>query len=94
MDAIRIFARKEGFIVDSVEDETGRFLAHRVVATRSSESRMIIMNVKVATVDPGHTEVQTRFTFSQLSQTPSRDEEGMLIDCYISLYQMLESAPD
>ena len=92
VDATRIFARKEGFIVDSIEDETGRFVGHRVVATRGRESRTIIMNLRITAVDSGHTEVLTRFTFAQMSQTATREEEGMLIDCYYSLYQILESA--
>jgi hypothetical protein len=92
VDAIRFFTVKEGFKVDSIEDETGRFIAHRVNAARGSESRTVIMNVKVFSVDDGHTEVHTRFTFSQLSQTPSKEEEGILVDCYMALYQTLESA--
>ena len=36
--------------------------------------------------------VISRFSFTQIAQKLSKEEEGILVDCYLALYRKLEEA--
>jgi hypothetical protein len=95
VESLRFFALKEGFIVDSAEEEAGRFFAHRVISGRDPNSGdMLVMNVKFTALDNKHTEVLAHFTHSKATSVQTREEEGMLVDCYLALFRELEGASD
>ena len=95
LETLRFFTLKEGFIVDSAEEEAGRFFAHRIISGRDPNSGdMLVMNVKLTALDNKRTEVLAHFTHSKATSTHTREEEGMLVDCYLSLFRELESASE
>jgi len=91
-ETVRFFAIKEGFSLDSFEQETGRIIGHRTnPATASGEtSKMIIIHLKVIPADSGYSEVTSKFAFSSLGDSLTREEEETLADLYSHLYDYLE----
>jgi hypothetical protein len=88
LETARVFCVKEGFRVDSFEDETGRVIAHRTQqeVTSDQTGKMIIMNLRIVEIDPLHTEVTTRFTYSSVNDALTREQKEILADCYTLLY--------
>jgi len=88
LETARLYCVKEGFRLDSFEEGTGRVIAHRTQqeVTSNQTGKMIIMNLRIVAVDPQHTEVTTRFTFSSVNDALSREQKEILADCYTLLY--------
>jgi hypothetical protein len=93
-EAARLFSLKEGFRIDSQEEETGRVVGHATLQARPSveAGRLVVMNLRIHEVDPEHTEVNTRFTFSSVSDALTREEENILVDFYVNLYSYFEQS--
>jgi hypothetical protein len=91
-ETVRFFSVKEGFRLDSFEEESGRIIGHRTqqAAHTNDAGKMIIMNLRVLQVDAENSEVTTRFTFSSVNDALSRDDEEILVVCYTTLYDNLE----
>jgi len=88
LETARLYCVKEGFRLDSFEEGTGRVIAHRTQqeVTSNQTGKMIIMNLRIVEIDPLHTEVTTRFTFSSVNDALSREQKEILADCYTLLY--------
>jgi hypothetical protein len=92
LETARLYCVKEGFRVDSFEEETGRVIAHRTQqeVTSVETGKMIIMNLRIVAVDAQHTEVTTRFTYSSVNDALNREQQEILADCYTLLYYYLD----
>ncbi len=92
-EAIHLFGLKEGFRFDSMDEATGRIIGHctfQASPSPNATSKMVIMNLRVFSVDSAHSEVNARFTFSSLNDALTREEENILVDYYLNLYSALE----
>jgi hypothetical protein len=91
-ETARLFGLKEGFRIDSQEEETGRVVGHATLQARPSveAGRLVVMNLRIHEVDSAHTEVTSRFTFSSVSDALTREEESILVDYYVNLYSYFE----
>ncbi len=91
-EVVRLFGLKEGFRLDSMEEETGRIVGHCTLQASPGVpvNKMIIMNLRVYPVDSERSEVNARFTFSSLGDALTREEENILVDYYQNLYGVLE----
>jgi hypothetical protein len=91
-ETVRAFAIREGFRLDSKEEETGRIVGHATLQAKPSveEGKVVIMHLRIHEVDPEHTEVNPRFTFSSVGDALTREEENILVDFYLNLYGCLE----
>jgi hypothetical protein len=91
-ETVRMFSVKEGFRIDSFEEESGRIIGHRThQATPSSDAgKMIIMNLRILPADSTHSEVNAGFTFSSAGEVLNREQEEMLVECYTTLYDYLD----
>ncbi len=91
-EVVRLFGLKEGFRIDSMEEETGRVIGHCTLqaSAGAAASKVIIMNLRVFPVDSERSEVNARFTFSSLGDALTREEENILVDHYQNLFGVLE----
>jgi hypothetical protein len=95
LEALRFFSLKEGFTVTSAEEEAGRFIGHRVSSARDPNSGdAITMQVRLTALDSLHTEVLPVFRYSIPTTNLTREEEGVLVDCYLSLFRVLENSSE
>jgi hypothetical protein len=89
-EAVRFFAIREQFRLDSFEEETGRVIGHKVqTARRGEEAKTIIMNLRILEVESGVTEVNARFTYYIAQGVLKKDEEADLVDCYVMLFDVI-----
>jgi hypothetical protein len=89
-EAVKFFAIREQFRLDSFEEETGRVIGHKVLEVRSGdEGRTIIMNLRVIKVEDKVTEVNARFTYYQAPGVLLKGEEAELVDCYVMLFDVI-----
>jgi hypothetical protein len=89
-EAVKFFAIREQFRLDSFEEETGRVIGHKVLEGRSGDrNRTIIMNLRVLKVEENVTEVNARFTYYQAPGVLQKSEEGELVDCFIMLFDTI-----
>ena len=94
-DAVRFYAMKQDFNIQSQELERGRILGYRTFVYRESpDPKVVIMNLKVTLIDRTHTEVLASFTFSKMNDALTREEENILVDEYGTLFNYLESKAD
>jgi hypothetical protein len=91
-ETVRFFSIKEGFRLDSFDEESGRVIGHRTIeaAHTNDVGKLIIMNLRVNNVDTENSEVMTRFSFSSVNDALSREEEDILAVCYTTLYDHFE----
>jgi hypothetical protein len=90
-ETIRFCAIKQEIRIQSQEFESGRVIGYRTYTYRDlPEPKMIIMKLKITPIDPAHTEVQASFTFSKMADALTREEENMLVDEYVTLFDYLE----
>jgi hypothetical protein len=91
MEAVRVFTIRELFKISSFEEETGRILAFRnTMTSRAEDAKTIIMHVNIIATSPTTCEVNARFTYSRPSAVLSKDDESVLTDCYIGLFDLLD----
>jgi hypothetical protein len=91
-EAIRFFTVREQFRIDSFEEETGRVIAHKVLAgRRGDDPKTVIMNLRIHVVEKGITEVNARFTYYMAQGVLKKDEEAELVDCYTMLFDVIAS---
>ncbi len=92
LDAVRVYSVKEGFSLESSEVESGRIIGRRTLqATQLGDpSKLIIMNLRLVSVDAAHCEVTSWFRFSSVGNALTREEESILRDCYVTLYDELD----
>ena len=92
LDAVRVYSVKEGFSLESSEEESGRIIGRRTLqsAQMGDPSKLIIMNLRLAPVDSAHCEVTSWFRFTSVGNALTREEENILRDCYITLYDELD----
>lgn len=92
LDAVRVYSVKEGFSLESSELESGRIIGRRTLqaAQMGDPSKLIIMNLRLASVDSTHCELTSWFRFSSVGNALTREEEDILRDCYITLYDELD----
>jgi hypothetical protein len=90
-ETIRFCAIKQEIRIQSLEFESGRIIGYRTYSYRDQpDPKVIIMKLKVSSIDPGHTEVQASFTFSKFADALTKEEENMLVDEYVTLFDYLE----
>lgn len=90
-ETVRFCAIKQEIRIQSQEFESGRIIGYRTYTYRDSpDPKVIIMKLKITPIDPLHTEVQASFTFSRMADALTREEENLLADEYLTLFDYLE----
>lgn len=99
METIKSYSLREGFRLDRFGEEAGRVIAHKITSSSSGQGRefslsttamMIIMNVKMARISETETDFSANFAFETGHVHVTKDEEGMLAECYITLFGLLD----
>lgn len=98
-EAIRAFSLKDEFRLDRFGEEAGRIIGHKNAQSSSRQGRefsvattamMIVMNVKAKRLSDTETEIVVNFAFESGHGTVTREEEGMLLDCYSTFLNTLD----
>ena len=90
LETVRLFALREEFRISSFEESTGRVIGHKKMQTRAGETgKTIVMNLRVNDLEPKVTEVDARFAYYEHQGEMSKDDESMLVDCYVMLFGIL-----
>jgi hypothetical protein len=97
-DALREFATKEGYKVERFEMESGSVKGHKRLATGSagvggttmSDTRHVIMNLKVREVSSGVMELTASFGYGEYQGSFTSEDEGILVSEYNTLFSFLQ----
>jgi hypothetical protein len=97
-DVLRAFATKEAYKVERFEMESGSIKAHKRLATGSSsvgrtttsDTRHVIMTLKVREVSSAVMELTASFGYGDYQGTFSSEDEGMLVSEYNTLFSFLQ----
>jgi len=98
-EAIRAYTESESFHLDRFGEEAGRIIAHKNAQSSSRQGRefsiattamMIVMDVKVKRLSETTTEMVVNFGFETGHGTVTREEEGMLYECYSTFLRALD----
>ena len=98
-EAIRAYSLREEFRLDRFGEEAARIIGHKNAQSSSRQGRefsiattamMIVMNVKAKRLSPEETELVVNFSFETGHGTVTREEEGMLMECYTSFFSALD----
>lgn len=97
MQAARSFSLKEGFKIERFEQDYGRVMGSKRTIGRgldntsmNPDSRMIVMDLKLKRTSEKETHLTASFTFGDGQSVATRDEERLLIECYHSLFELLD----
>ena len=99
IDAVKIYSLKEGFRLDRSSEEAGRVIGHKNTSSASVQGRefsvattamMIIMNLKMTRISNDETEMTVHFAFESGHVYVTKEEEGMLVECYSTLLAYLD----
>ena len=58
--------------------------------TGNPENRLIVMDLRLKRVGEQATDLTASFTFGDGQTVSTRDEEGLLVECYYALFEHLE----
>jgi hypothetical protein len=99
LDAIRMFAIKEGYKLDRFETEYGTVIAHKTDtsggaghAGNDPMSQVIVMKLSVKKQTAQRTDLTAGFSFGGVHTTQTKGDEDILVYNYTSLFEYLDSA--
>jgi hypothetical protein len=96
LDAIRMYAIKEGFKLDRFETEYGTIIGHKTDTSGGSRrvgsdpmSQVIVMKLSVKKQTAERTDLTAGFSFGGVHTTQTKDDEDVLVSNYTSLFDFL-----
>lgn len=99
LDAIRMYAHKEGFKLDRFETEYGTIIGHktdteggRARAGSDPMSKVLVMKLSVKRQTALRTDVNSSFAFGGVQTTQTKDDEDILVTNYTMLFDYLNES--
>ncbi len=98
LDAIRMYAVKEGFKLDRFETEYGTIIGHKTESGHSRQaglddmSQVIVMKLSVKRKTTERTDLNANFSFGGVQTTSTKGEEDILVYNYTGLFNYLDGA--
>lgn len=96
LDAIRMYAIKEGFKLDRFETEYGTIIGHKTDTSGGARrtgtdpmSQIIVMKLSVKKQAAQRTNLNASFSFGGVHTTQTKDDEDILISNYTSFFEYL-----
>lgn len=96
LDAIRMYAIKEGFKLDRFETEYGTIIGHKTDTSGGAKrvgtdpmSQIIVMKLSVKKQTGQRTDLNASFSFGGVHTTQTRDDEDILVYNYTSFFEYL-----
>ncbi|MBP1648285.1 MAG: hypothetical protein H6Q30_1730 [Bacteroidetes bacterium] len=98
LDAIRMFAVREGYKLDRFETEYGTIIGHKTDSGGSRRtgmdamSQVIVMKLSVKRQTAQRTDLNASFSFGGVHTTSTKEDEDILVYNYTSLFDYLGDA--
>jgi hypothetical protein len=99
LDAIRMFAIREGYKLDRFETEYGTIIGHKTDTSGGARrvgtdpmSQVMVMKLSVKRHAAQRTDITAAFSFGGVHTTQTKDDEDILASCYTSLFTYLDDS--
>ncbi len=99
LDAIRMYAIKEGYKLDRFETEYGTVIGHKTDTSGGARrtgtdpmSQVIVMKLSVKRQTAQRTDLNASFSFGSVQTTQTKDDEDILVYNYTSLFDYLNDS--
>ena len=99
LDAIRMYAMKEGFKLDRFETEYGTIIGHKTATSggrarteTDAMSQVIVMKLSVKRQTEQRTDLNASFSYGALRTTQTKEDEQTLVYHYTSFFDYLNEA--
>jgi hypothetical protein len=99
LDAIRMYAIKEGYKLDRFETEYGTIIGHKTDTSGGARragsdpmSQVLVMKLSVKKQTAQRTDLTASFSFGGVQTTQTKDDEDTLVYSYTSLFEYIDGS--